>query len=891
MEPIIMSQTDDFSLSDLLGTEMESNDFLRPDSNMIELLESAKKSSTLLDLVHNYYKNYPDTLMPLLFLSLATKGKISVSEDSTPNSSAYKVFNLEEMAERVWVKNDELLKSRVDDLLASDIHFINITLELDTQTAGIYSLFKEHDEVTVVHEYHERIGRLVDHMRIDKLQKDYSLLIMIEEFLKQQDVLQEQFLELFDEVLCISGLQPKRSRLEIAEMLKALIDYDGKGLVYNPFAGISYIGTMLKAGDHLIADGHDPRILAAGQLLNYGMGGNNSHFKKHDSTQWVNEKKLDYVVSTYRGYVSGVPALTFCLSKCFESLSANGKYAGVIKSDELFDKDIPAIKKAIDMDWLDTIVVMPYNETVLLFDKAKKTPGIINLYNRMIGLAGFWSPSEMLTECSDEKKVISVKKLIRSGYNLRKYVVHTPEPISGQKLVSIKKFIKPIPRATYSLDGLTNREKAMLCINHDIPYEQLPNGWMEGLEKTHIDRLLSPAYKLDHDSLIINPYGNIEPKLFDADRGTAYFDEGLAFELKPCDIDWLMHELCSPYVLDQLHPYGIDEMMPNQNDEDRFLKLKLYEPSSKSSENENVLKAGFTLENTSNNMKYTILCKLSNGSFGITYKALQEDLQNGDTKEVVIKECFMENNCYRENGIVKYHDEYAFRHNYKQFKQEAEIMMKLGNVRESHIMPVSSFFHSDKTDTAYYVMKFFTNGDLDGEMKRRGTLDEPYIINNVVKPICKALHIAHSAKLMHLDIKPDNIMIDEFGLATLTDFGLAKLYDAEDKQLSEENPNGCRYFAAPEQVFREEGNALVSFAPQTDIYLLAGTIYYLMTRQRPHHIMDFSDQDKDIRENLQNCSDKTKDAIVAGLQNSAKARPASAQAFLNLFPGCENIKL
>jgi hypothetical protein len=57
--------------------------------------------------------------------------------------------------------------------------------------------------------------------------------------------------------------------------------------------------------------------------------------------------------------------------------------------------------------------------------------------------------------------------------------------------------------------------------------------------------------------------------------------------------------------------------------------------------------------------------------------------------------------------------------------------------------------------------------------------------------------------------------------------------------------------------------------------------------------MDFSDQDKDLRINLAeaNCSDAFINAIIAGLQFSATSRPKDAQAFLNLFPGCENIKL
>ena len=57
--------------------------------------------------------------------------------------------------------------------------------------------------------------------------------------------------------------------------------------------------------------------------------------------------------------------------------------------------------------------------------------------------------------------------------------------------------------------------------------------------------------------------------------------------------------------------------------------------------------------------------------------------------------------------------------------------------------------------------------------------------------------------------------------------------------------------------------------------------------------MDFSEQDKDIRETLadHDLSAKFADALVSGMMHSATSRPKDAQTFLNMFPGCEDIKL
>ena len=87
---------------------------------------------------------------------------------------------------------------------------------------------------------------------------------------------------------------------------------------------------------------------------------------------------------------------------------------------------------------------------------------------------------------------------------------------------------------------------------------------------------------------------------------------------------------------------------------------------------------------------------------------------------------------------------------------------------------------------------------------------------------------------------------------------------------------------------------MVKFGPQTDIYGLASSLFYLIAAPKePHPIVDFSDQDKDLRLSLSEakCSDGFINAIIAGLQFSATSRPKDSQAFLNLFPGCEDIKL
>ena len=97
-------------------------------------------------------------------------------------------------------------------------------------------------------------------------------------------------------------------------------------------------------------------------------------------------------------------------------------------------------------------------------------------------------------------------------------------------------------------------------------------------------------------------------------------------------------------------------------------------------------------------------------------------------------------------------------------------------------------------------------------------------------------------------------------------------------------------FSAPELA---HGN-MVKFGIPADVFGLAACIYYLMASpSRPTPVYEYSDIDKDLRLNLQmaHCSDKFADAIIAGLQAVAASRPADIQTFLNLFPGCEGVRL
>ncbi|MDX2175651.1 MAG: serine/threonine-protein kinase [Candidatus Sumerlaeia bacterium] len=111
--------------------------------------------------------------------------------------------------------------------------------------------------------------------------------------------------------------------------------------------------------------------------------------------------------------------------------------------------------------------------------------------------------------------------------------------------------------------------------------------------------------------------------------------------------------------------------------------------------------------------------------------------------------------------------------------------------------------------------------------------------------MAQGVAFAHSRGIVHRDLKPSQVMVGEFGEVLLMDWGLAVVYDAkkaakEGGDLLESglaptletaaNPSGTAAFMAPEQTEK----TCARIGPHTDVYLLGGTLYYLLTGYTPH---------------------------------------------------------
>jgi len=877
----------------------------------------AKKdfSSRLHDAVENYYHYNPDTLMPLMMVALAANGKLRIAAGTSIPENAACVLTPQEIIGYDWVELDALLKRRVNKWIKDGISTVAVDMEIGRSLLQIYKTLKNNDEQDVVREYHHRIGRLVHHSSneaSEKAQRQYATFVLAEALLDTPvSYLKDRYLNIFNHIWNKSGVQPKRPRLRVACALSTLLHYDGKGLVYNPFAGCSIAGAMLQSKTNFYGDGDtNDKIYAGGLLLNYGMGVSNEHFLQRDSTQWLNGKQIDYVISTYTGFINGESAFDFCLGKCLNDSEFKGRYAGMVLPKEIFEKETANFKEALKRDWIETIALLPFGEVAVLVNARKDTElkGLIRFIDGTNPLAQSAPMQELIKDdmYADFIKVSNVKK---KGYLKSLVVSELPEQ-DGYKKVRLGDIVSQIPRVVLNLDRVVEDQRVLAYINrNETYYGQLkPN---ENIERRSIHNLFNPAYRLDEDCLVVNASGPAEPRIFDADFGAAFFEDGYAFSLDGFnDYGWLITELNETYVRRQLHPYGQNDMVPEPVTEEDYLNLILYKEVSEDEdfdlselndlglddsdtfelpeEGSDALPAGFELKD--GNKKYTILNYISHGAFGYTYRAEMQNCTNGSKEIVAIKEFYPTGvlDCGRENNRVVYDPDFEEQfNNYKRmFRSEPDFILSMADTPDNHVTEVKSVFESEVTGTIYYVMKFYAGESLDDMIKSdQVPTSEKLIIEKIVIPICKALYAMHSRHILHLDIKPENIVIDENGEAVLIDFGVAQQYDENGKLISLRDTHSTSAFSAPEN---SDGN-MRYFGPQADIFGTAATLFTLVSGKWPHPINDSQDRERAFE--LMNCSEGMKQAIAEGMSLYSNDRPANAQLFLNLFPGCENIKL
>ena len=240
------------------------------------------------------------------------------------------------------------------------------------------------------------------------------------------------------------------------------------------------------------------------------------------------------------------------------------------------------------------------------------------------------------------------------------------------------------------------------------------------------------------------------------------------------------------------------------------------------------LHPGTVIHGTHND--YRIERVLGQGSFGITYVAnvrLKGRLGAIEsTAMVAIKEFFLRDVSSRNGLRVFSVSDSALCSDYRRdFLREAQNLSRLDN---DHIVKVLETI--EENDTVYYVMEYLSGGNLDQHILSHGKLSCREALDIAIQ-IGEALKCMHAQHMLHLDLKPLNVMRGEDGHIVLIDFGLSKCFGADGQpESSTRIGQGTTGYAPIEQHSFKKADG---FMPTLDIYALGATLFKMLTGSVP----------------------------------------------------------
>lgn len=222
--------------------------------------------------------------------------------------------------------------------------------------------------------------------------------------------------------------------------------------------------------------------------------------------------------------------------------------------------------------------------------------------------------------------------------------------------------------------------------------------------------------------------------------------------------------------------------------------------------------------------QYTISKHLASGGFGNTYLA-----HNRLGTQVVIKEFYLSGVCSRDinsrNVTISVEDNKTLFESQKtKFIKEAKRIHALSH---PNVVKVTDLIEAN--ETAYYVMDYIDGKSLAQMQKPLSEIKVRHYLNQIMS----ALEYIHSQGLLHLDIKPSNIMIDSNDNAILIDFGASKLYDAQGANHSILTTTTGITFTPGYAPFEQMSNHLDALGTYSDIYAIGATLYNLLTGEKP----------------------------------------------------------
>src|ERR1041385_7862877 len=201
---------------------------------------------------------------------------------------------------------------------------------------------------------------------------------------------------------------------------------------------------------------------------------------------------------------------------------------------------------------------------------------------------------------------------------------------------------------------------------------------------------------------------------------------------------------------------------------------------------------------------YELLEEIGRGGPGVVFRARQKSLNRTVALKVI--------------GLGHWATEVHL----KRFRREAEAAASLDH---SGIVPIYEV--GERDGSCYFSMKFVEGGQLD-VVGRRESMPVRRAVELIAK-VARTVHYAHEHGILHRDIKPGNILLDQKGEPHLTDFGLARLVETESTVTRTLEVLGTPSYMAPEQAVGNNS----AVGTSSDVYGLGAVLYQLLTGHPP----------------------------------------------------------
>ena len=202
--------------------------------------------------------------------------------------------------------------------------------------------------------------------------------------------------------------------------------------------------------------------------------------------------------------------------------------------------------------------------------------------------------------------------------------------------------------------------------------------------------------------------------------------------------------------------------------------------------------------------KYEVQEKIGEGGMGIVYRANQKSMNRIVALKIL---------------SPKYSSRPRF---VEQFIREARAAGQLNHPNIIQVHDVGT-----ENDIHYFSMEYVDGPTCMQALREHGPFKTPEALE-IIRQTARALEYAHGQRLIHQDIKPDNIMLGQNNTVKLADLGISKTFDEAESEEGPKRVMGTPHYMAPEAALGKKIDHRV------DIYSLGATLYHLLTGKTPY---------------------------------------------------------